>query len=53
MKLFHTSNVHVDTVKGCFEMPSSLLKERAENFQKQYQNHQNAMCQTVNNFKLS
>jgi len=54
MKLFHTSNL--DTVKECqmffcFEMPSTLLKKRVEKFQKQYQNHQNTVCQIVNNFK--
>jgi len=57
MKLFHTSNV--DTVKECqmfffcFEMPSTLLKKRVEKFQKQYQNHQNTVCQSVNNFRSS
>ena len=55
MKLFHTNNI--DTVKECqmffcFEMPSTLLKKRVEKFQKQYQNHQNTVCQIVNNFKL-
>jgi len=54
MKLFHTNNI--DTVKECqmffcFEIPSTLLKKRVENFQKQYQNHQNTVCQIVNNFK--
>jgi len=54
MKLFHTNNI--DTVKECpmffcFEMPSTLLKKRVEKFQKQYQNHQNTVCQIVNNFK--
>jgi len=53
-KLFHTSNI--DTVKECrmffcFKMPSTLLKKRVEKFQKQYQNHQNIVCQIVNNFK--
>jgi len=56
MKLFHTSNT--DTVKECqtlfcFKMPSIPLKEWADKFQKQYQNQQNAMCQIVNNCKLS
>jgi len=51
---FHTNNI--DTVKECqmffcFEMSSTLLKKRVENFQKQYQNHQNTVCQIVNNFK--
>jgi len=32
-------------------MPSTLLKKRVEKFQKQYQNHQNTVCQIVNNFK--
>ena len=55
MKLFHTNNI--DTVKECqmffcFEMPSTLLKKRVEKFQKLYQNHQNTMCQIVNNVKL-
>ena len=56
MKLFHSNNI--DTVKECqmffcmFEMPSTLLKKRVEKFQKQYQNHQNTVCQSVNNFKL-
>jgi len=55
MKLFHTSNI--DIVKECqmfffcFEMPSTLLKKQVEQFQKQYQNHQNIVCQIVNNFK--
>ena len=54
MKLFHTNNI--DTVKECqmffcFEMPSTLLKKRVEKFQKQCQNHQNTVCQIVNNFK--
>jgi len=54
IKLFHTSNI--DTVKECqmffcFEMPSTLLKKQVEKFQKQYQNHQNTVCQIVNNFK--
>jgi len=54
MKLLHTNNI--DTVKECqmffcFEMPSTLLKKRVEKFQKQYQNHQNTVCQIVNNFK--
>jgi len=34
-------------------MPITLLERWAEKFQKQYQNQQNVMCQTVNNFKLS
>jgi len=57
MKLFHTSNN--DTVKECqmfffcFEIPCTLLKKWAENFQKQYQNQQNTTCQSVHNFKLS
>ena len=41
------------STRRCFEMPSTLLKKRVEKFQKQYQNHQNTMCQIVNNFKLS
>ena len=51
MKLFHNN---IDTVKECqmfffcFEM---ALKKRVEKFQKQYQNHQNTVCQTVNYFK--
>jgi len=54
MKLFHTSNI--DIVKECkmvfcFEMLSTLLKKLVEKFQKQYQNHQNTVCQIVNNFK--
>jgi len=54
MKLFHTNNV--DTVKECqmsfcFEMPSILLKKWVVKYQKQYQNHQNTVCQIVNNFK--
>jgi len=54
MKLFHTNNI--DTVKEyqmlfCFEMPITVLKKRVEKFQKQYQNHQNTVCQIVNNFK--
>jgi len=35
----------------CFKMPSTLLKKRVEKFQKQHQNHQNTVCQIVNNFK--
>ena len=50
----YTNNI--DTVKECqmffcFEMPSTLLKKRVEKCQKQYQNHQNTVCQIVNNFK--
>ena len=56
MKLFHTNNV--DTVKECqmffcFEMPSTLVKKRVEKIHKQYQNHQNAVCQIVNNLSHS
>jgi len=57
ISLFHTSII--DTVKECqmfffwFEMPSTLLKKRAQKFQKQYQNQQNTMYQIVNNFKIS
>jgi len=48
MKLYHTNNI--DTVKECqmffcFEMPSTLFKKLVEKFQKQYQNHQNTVCQ--------
>jgi len=58
MKLFHTSSIDRPTVKECqmlfcFEMLRTLLKKRAEKFQRQYQNPQNITCQTVNNFKLS
>jgi len=55
MKLFHTNNI--DTVKECqmffcFEMPSILLKKRVEKISETiYQNHQNTVCQIVNNFK--
>jgi len=57
ISLFHTSII--DTVKECqmfffwLEMPSTLLKKRAQKFQKQYQNQQNTMYQIVNNFKIS
>ena len=35
----------------CIEMLSTLIKKWVEKFQKQYQNHQNTVCQIVNNFK--
>ena len=56
---FNLSHPSDHTVKECqmfffcFEMPITLLERWAEKFQKQYQNQQNVMCQTVNNFKLS
>jgi len=49
MKLFHTDNI--DTIKECQMFFLFSLKKRVEKFQKQYQNHQNTVCQIVNNFK--
>jgi len=45
----HVMQLHYCPSAG--EMPSTLLKKRVKKFQKQYQNHQNTVCQIVNNFK--
>ena len=50
MKLFRTGDINI--VKSCqsyfsFNLPSVLLKKRAEKFDIKYKNHANLLCQMV------
>jgi len=50
MKLFRTGDINI--VKSCqsyfsFNLPSVLLKKRAEKFDIKYKTHANLLCQMV------
>ena len=53
MKLFRTGDISI--VKSCqsyfsFNLPSVLLKKRAEKFDIKYKNHANLLCQMIGLF---
>ena len=52
MKLFQTNNM--DIIKSCqlyfsFQLPSAVLSKRIATFSMKFKNHQNQLCQMINN----